>query len=464
MMEISTIIKQALYEYPNLTDLIIIGGRPPILKTGIGQQRFHLLSSNPVDDASLSDFVTFLKQTYPSSTHIHYRDESTNSSWRITFDRTQGRIMLSMRRLPDHTENNIRDSYPKQVLESIENMLLEENMTPGLYVIWGGTGQGKSTLLYTLIQSIYTHGHPVILIEDIYEGILPNSPLLIRKEKSLDYNKTQELYSRILKTPIDYIALSEISTPEDTNFVIHASLSRHIVLSTIHAADYFSLVTRLLEESGVSTWTLAGILRAFIRVVLASDNRNRQVPLVEYVPVTGEIAQAIRERKFEEIEELVRRSQDAVSMDQLIIDYLKQEKIHPIWAERLVSDRLMLTGFERNFQAVLPPNLHAPEILENIYPIEIVIPTDHPSSLVLINHPKAHVLFYCNTMLDENRAPYTAVTVQPWSDWPDGTSGFFNDIKTRLESAVLEMTDIHGRPFTPKENHAYLVPVEFVLE
>lgn len=109
----------------------------------------------------------------------------------------------------------------------------------GLTLIAGTTGSGKSTLLYSIISHFPGH---VVSLEDPIEYELPNI---------CQTNVTQISYADALKSILrqspDIISIGEIRDKDSANCIINASLTGHIVLSTIHANSIDDVFIRLKE-------------------------------------------------------------------------------------------------------------------------------------------------------------------------------------------------------------------------
>jgi len=129
----------------------------------------------------------------------------------------------------------------------------------GLVLLTGPTGCGKSTTLYTAImQLLRTRGGNVITIEDPVEYEIPGT-------SQVEVDSTEKVsFSRALRSILrhdpDVIMLGEIRDAETAELAIKASLTGHLVFSTLHTNTAAGVVTRLLDM-GVEPFLIAATLR-----------------------------------------------------------------------------------------------------------------------------------------------------------------------------------------------------------
>ncbi|MBI3671411.1 type II/IV secretion system protein [Candidatus Azambacteria bacterium] len=115
----------------------------------------------------------------------------------------------------------------------------------GLIVVTGPTGSGKTTTLYSFIKKINTTGIKIITIEDPIEYHIEGiSQSQVEPEKG--YTFASGLRS-ILRQDPDVILVGEMRDSETADIGIHASLTGHLVLSTLHTNDAPSAVLRLID-------------------------------------------------------------------------------------------------------------------------------------------------------------------------------------------------------------------------
>lgn len=131
---------------------------------------------------------------------------------------------------------------------SVENiaMIREAIKRPyGLILISGPTGSGKSTTLYAMLNEIDKESNNVLSLEDPVEYNIPSiSQSQVRPE--IGYDFSTGLRTTLRQDP-DIIMVGEIRDAETAKLAIQASLTGHLVLSTIHTNNSTGIVSRLID-------------------------------------------------------------------------------------------------------------------------------------------------------------------------------------------------------------------------
>jgi general secretion pathway protein E len=124
----------------------------------------------------------------------------------------------------------------------------------GIILATGPTGSGKSTSLYASLQEIYSPTTNILTIEDPVEYQVPGiSQIQVRPNIGLTF--AMGLRSFLRQDP-DVIMVGEIRDHETAEIAIHASLTGHLVFSTLHTNDAAGAITRLLDM-GVEPYLVA---------------------------------------------------------------------------------------------------------------------------------------------------------------------------------------------------------------
>lgn len=128
------------------------------------------------------------------------------------------------------------------------------NLPYGIILATGPTGSGKSTSLYAALQEIWSPTTNILTIEDPVEYQVPGiSQVQVRPNIGLTF--ASGLRSFLRQDP-DIIMVGEIRDHETAEIAIHASLTGHLVFSTLHTNDAAGAVTRLLDM-GVEPYLVA---------------------------------------------------------------------------------------------------------------------------------------------------------------------------------------------------------------
>lgn len=146
--------------------------------------------------------------------------------------------------------------------EEVLNTFLELIHKPnGIVLVTGPTGSGKTTTLYACLNAINEVSKKIITTEDPVEYELPG---IIQCPIHADIGVTYAACLRaILRQDPDKILVGEIRDIETAGIAIEASLTGHLVFSTLHTQDAPGTVARLVEM-GIESYLLAATLEAII--------------------------------------------------------------------------------------------------------------------------------------------------------------------------------------------------------
>jgi general secretion pathway protein E len=167
-------------------------------------------------------------------------------------------------------------------LESALVRLLDQ--PNGILLVTGPTGSGKTSTLYAALQRLNSAERKILTVEDPVEYQLPGiNQISVKPAIGLTF---ATLLRSLLRQDPDIILVGEIRDVETARIAVQASLTGHLVLSTVHTNDAPSTVARLLDM-GLEPYLLASVLRG----VLGQRLVRRLCPAcrAEYAPA-AEIA------------------------------------------------------------------------------------------------------------------------------------------------------------------------------
>ncbi len=131
----------------------------------------------------------------------------------------------------------------------------------GILLISGPTGSGKTTTLYATLKLLNTDARNITTIEDPIEYTLHGVNHVQLKE-SIGFTFAAALRNFLRQDP-NIIMLGEIRDPETANMAIRASLTGHLVLSTIHTNSAWGTVSRLIDM-GIPPFLIADTLNTTV--------------------------------------------------------------------------------------------------------------------------------------------------------------------------------------------------------
>ena len=140
----------------------------------------------------------------------------------------------------------------------VDQLLAKPN---GIVLVTGPTGSGKSTTLYTFLSSLNTIHRRIVTIEDPVEHKL-SGVVQIAVKPEINLTFASGLRS-ILRGDPNVVMIGEIRDLETAEIAVRASLTGHLVFSTLHTNDSIGGITRLVEM-GVEPFLVASSVRAFL--------------------------------------------------------------------------------------------------------------------------------------------------------------------------------------------------------
>ncbi|MBU1034828.1 Flp pilus assembly complex ATPase component TadA [Patescibacteria group bacterium] len=169
------------------------------------------------------------------------------------------RILDTSLGAPTFEQLGYREEYIALIKEEIKRPF-------GLFLITGPTGSGKSTTLFSGLNLLNGEGVNISTLEDPVEYYIAGvNQSQIRPD--IGYTFATGLRSLLRQDP-NVIMVGEIRDKETAELAIHASLTGHLIFSTIHTNDVFGLVPRLIDI-GVEPFLLAATLNIGIAQRLA---------------------------------------------------------------------------------------------------------------------------------------------------------------------------------------------------
>jgi len=164
----------------------------------------------------------------------------------------------------------------------------------GLILVCGPTGSGKTTTLYSALSMLNTPEKSIVTIEDPVEYQLDNiNQNQIKESIGLTFDK---FLKHALRQDPDIILVGEIRDRATAETAIQASLTGHLVLSTLHTNDSTSAVTRLVEMGVepylISSSLLVSMAQRLVRTICPSC----RAPFSPPAPVLRELGLGENER------------------------------------------------------------------------------------------------------------------------------------------------------------------------
>jgi general secretion pathway protein E/type IV pilus assembly protein PilB len=162
------------------------------------------------------------------------------------------------------------------VFERFDEMIRRPH---GIILVTGPTGSGKTTTLYAALSSIVSSELKILTIEDPVEYYLDGiNQVQVLQKVGLNFARAMRSF---LRHDPDVILVGEIRDLETAETAVNASLTGHLVFSTLHTNDSVSAMTRLLDM-GVEPFLIAsaveGVLAQRLVRTICPNCRERWIP------------------------------------------------------------------------------------------------------------------------------------------------------------------------------------------
>ncbi|MGL4927959.1 MAG: type II secretion system ATPase GspE [Plesiomonas shigelloides] len=166
----------------------------------------------------------------------------------------------------------------------------------GIFLVTGPTGSGKSTTLYAALQALNDHSRNILTVEDPVEYVIEGiGQTQVNSRVGMTFARGLRA---ILRQDPDVVMVGEIRDTETAEIAIQASLTGHLVLSTLHTNTAVGAITRL-QDMGIEPFLLSSSLLGVMaqrlvrtlcpecrRETLATEQEQRLLGLEGGAPVS----------------------------------------------------------------------------------------------------------------------------------------------------------------------------------
>jgi type IV pilus assembly protein PilB len=227
---------------------------------------------------------------------IHFQNDDFEADLRVSIIPTILGEKIVIRLLSEY----VRELNPLDLGISAENQTIIQSAIAkpfGLVVSSGPTGSGKTTTLYSLLKGIQSSEKNITTIEDPVEYCIPEiNQIQVNHEKDIVFS--QGLRSIVRQDP-DVILVGEIRDFETAEIAVNASLTGHLLLTSLHANDSTTVITRLIEM-GIEPFQLASTLsiviaQRLVRKLCINCRYSKVLSRSEISGINSEAAKAFEE-------------------------------------------------------------------------------------------------------------------------------------------------------------------------
>lgn len=159
------------------------------------------------------------------------------------------------------------------------------NFSNGMIIFCGPTGSGKTTSIYSLLETIDKKSKNIMTLEDPIEYKIQNIKQTEIKKEIINF---ADGVRSILRQDPDVILIGEIRDEDTAKMAIRASMTGHLVLTTIHSNDSFGALTRF-KEFGISESLIADNIIAIISQRLVKKINGGRTVVSEILKINHDI-------------------------------------------------------------------------------------------------------------------------------------------------------------------------------
>ncbi len=172
----------------------------------------------------------------------------------------------------------------------------------GIILVTGATGSGKSTTVYSFLQKLNVEGSNLITVEDPVEMDIEGiNQVQVNSDIGLDF---ATVLRSILRQDPNIIMIGEIRDSETAKIAVRASITGHLVLSTLHTNNSLNTIERLLDMN-VERYLLASALTGIVSQKLARKLCDKCKRIRKTTTHEKQLFEAVLGKNIEEVYESV---------------------------------------------------------------------------------------------------------------------------------------------------------------
>lgn len=221
-------------------------------------ENIKALQSSVIARLKIMSRLDIAERRLPQDGRINLQFEGQTIDVRVATVPTVEGESVSLRLLNQQKFNLEKLGMESFVRQKIESLL---HLPNGIILITGPTGSGKSTSLYSFLSEVNSPERRIVTVEDPVENKLPGvMQIAVKSEIGLTFASALR---SILRADPNIVMIGEIRDLETAEIAIRASLTGHLVFSTLHTNDALGGISRLVDM-GVEPFLVSAAVRAFL--------------------------------------------------------------------------------------------------------------------------------------------------------------------------------------------------------
>ncbi len=221
-------------------------------------ENIKALQSSVIARLKIMSRLDIAERRVPQDGRINLQFEGRTIDVRVATVPTVEGESVSLRLLNQEKFNLDKLGLEPFVRKKIETLL---HLPNGIILITGPTGSGKSTSLYSFLSEVNSPDQRIVTVEDPVENKLSGvMQIAVKSEIGLTFAAALR---SILRADPNIVMIGEIRDLETAEIAIRASLTGHLVFSTLHTNDAMGGISRLVDM-GVEPFLVSAAVRAFL--------------------------------------------------------------------------------------------------------------------------------------------------------------------------------------------------------
>ena len=239
---------------------------------------------------------------------------------------------------------------------NLPNILLDiARKKQGFFLVVGPVGQGKSSTLAAMVESINTEeARHIITIEDPIEYVFtPKKSIINQREVGIDTEDFSLALKSVFREDVNVLMIGEMRNPETISTAVTAAETGHLVLSTLHTNNASQTINRIIDsfpgyqQEQIRIQLSQSLLGIFSQRLIPRITGGR-IPAYELLLNNNAVSHLIRENRTKEVDVFIETGREQGMIDlnfslielvragEITMDSAYQYSLNPKGLERMV--------------------------------------------------------------------------------------------------------------------------------
>jgi len=314
------------------SDIHLVVGFPPMLRVA---GKLHAVANTSVlNDKQTEELVMSVvtpqqREIFLANKETDFSVASTVGRFRVNIYYQKGSIAGAFRLIP----NKIRGSAELGLPDTIKEFT---KLHQGFVLVTGPTGQGKSTTLASMIQSINeSKALHIVTIEDPIEYVYPTGLSIVSQREMHEDSLSWSIALRsVLREDPDVVLIGEMRDFETIQAAITIAETGHLVFATLHTNSAAQTVDRIVDvfpehQQAQIRLQLSNVLEGIVAQRLIPSLSGSRIPVCEIMTGTPAVKSVIRDGKTHQLDNIILTSSEfsMMTLEMSLANAVRDNKI-----------------------------------------------------------------------------------------------------------------------------------------